>query len=277
MRIICLISAQLLCLVACSGSRQNEGNESGVTGDSAVSATVADTLTDAQQKSACTDTILVEWAGLDAAKVDMDTLNFDDIETLLGEDHTSHVSTELVRAPDDRFIAVTVVMEGCGAYCNPNYDNWFIVPGKMQLRSSVGAVDKIHKLGENKYLLMISSHGKPAGYYSEECYSARILSLDDKAMWFDALLAPEGSGPQPNHNSEFSACQPSFVDPGEGYPYMRFDPDKGKLSYGFAFQYDFQLDQGIDDTLVTGELIWEEGTFRRGNETRKAIPPMEFD
>ena len=167
----------------------------------------------------------------------------------------------VIYSPDSTFKIFALEIENCCAvYCNPDYKSYihFNLKKKEIIKeASFVPNTSIDILPDGKYLILEYSWGRPTGYISVECGSARVISfLNDSIITHPIKYRNKDS---------FWYCQEVDVAVN---PYIMYNVDKKLLTYNYGNRFDYNY--GIyNDTIRQGQFKYLEGKFVLQKETIK--------
>ena len=185
---------------------------------------------------------------------DYDSLTPWEVDSLFYEENQNILAQEVHYAPDSSFKIFTIEVEGCGAYCNSTWYSWLhynLLGTEQSMEVNLSAIEAIHVLPDNKYLVIDRSWGRPASVLTVSCLGARLLSFSGDSLNFHPIAY--------RNQAQLDFCQENGTELDIG-PYLTYDPATATLSYGYG--NNFLYSQGIDiDTIRQGHFQYIAGNF----------------
>ncbi|MDJ1469647.1 hypothetical protein [Xanthocytophaga flava] len=183
-----------------------------------------------------------------------------EMDSILQEMRISLSSGEVFYAPDSTFKIYVIEGESCGGYCNPlwsSYIHYNLKSKQVIKEADFTSITSIHKLPDEKYVIMEHSYGRPASVMSVVCNHARVISFQN-----DSILTHSIGN---NSEGKFEFCQQNTVQL-EEEPYIRYDLKSKRLTYLYGNNYGYSHDLDID-TIRQGQFQYVNGKFILEKET----------
>lgn len=203
----------------------------------------------------------------DYLEEEIDSLSKEEINEMHWKNRVGIAGRKVAYAPDNSFKIFVLELHSCGAYCNPLYYSWihYNLKGKEVIKEAeFEEIDTIHKLPDNKYLIIDYSWARPAGVLTVGCMGAKVISFPSDSLIVHSFEYPEKYS---YNNIFFGFCQEHVVE--EDF-YIEYDKNKETLNYKYGNNYSYS--QGIDtDTIRTGYFKYKDGVFILEEETIKVI------
>jgi hypothetical protein len=206
----------------------------------------------------------------------LDIVNWDVVDSLLNEGRINCCDGKIFYAPDSLFKIYVIEGEGCGAYCNPFWESYACSADNRKLSASqefsFTNILNIHKLPDDKYLILQQEWGRAASVLSVDCRMATLVSLRNDSLIFHHVLKDIEDE---NLMKDFyygitglSFCQEHYIPSGELS--VQYNARTNELAYNFGRNYAYccQLET---DSLISGSLKYEDGAFKFLKHSTKFI------
>ncbi len=183
------------------------------------------------------------------------------------ENRLSWYGASISYTPDSLYKIVVYEGEGCGAYCNPNYESEILTPDNVKLGESPAYLFPIHEIyllksDPKTYLIIQNTAGKPAGFYSSIGKKVSIIDMSGPAP--KQICFP--SVPHESWDCDFRVEVPHFVDFDAT---VRFNPQTSMLKYEYLSVDVYAENMMETDSIIKGDVTFHvDGTI---TITRSAI------
>lgn len=196
-----------------------------------------------------------------------DSMPRDQVDSVFSEYRLSIADAQVSYSADSSFKIFVIELEGCGAYCNPQWFSWthFNLKGKEVIKkadflnasNNFTTIDSIYKLPDNKFLVVEKSWARPASVLTVFCMDTKLISFTTDSL----IIHPIKYRGADN----FAFCQENGVQ-SDKQPFIKYNQDKKLLTYYYGNNYAYS--RGVDsDTLRQGQFKYIKGQFILDKET----------
>ncbi len=183
----------------------------------------------------------------------------DELDRIAREDNMRIANADVTYSPDSLFKIFVVEFEGCGAYCNSSWYSWIhcdLGQGPRVMEAEFSTVESIHRLPDENYLVITSSHARPASVLTVQCMNVDLVLLREGSLVVSSSDEQEQLG--------FGFCQENGVEMSDG-PYIEYNDKSQVLEYLFGNNYAYS--HGLDiDTIYQGSFRYTSGGFQPAEE-----------
>lgn len=194
-------------------------------------------------------------------------LSDEELDSIMNLDRISIQTTKMYYSPDSAFKIAVIELEGCGAYCNPQWKSWLHYNDGSGL--AIGNLDftrirRIEKMPDGKYLVIDQMSGR-SGVRVDICSRATLISIKDHQ--FKSYTFPKVPSQETKYDSAFAVWQSAFTDT---EMFIQYEYSTSRLNYQYTPR---DWDDYSDSlTIYTGYFHYEKGAFIFKEEKSARIP-----